>query len=129
MLALGALLVIEGKASGGIIIAGSILVTRALAPAEMAIANWKGLVNARQALARIKTFLNSSPQRGTPLALDPSPDAIPERSDRDDAGGAIPVPLSAADRRTAEVQVDRAPGPGSAVKQEGLVQRRQTTVN
>jgi ATP-binding cassette subfamily C protein PrsD len=71
VLALGALLVIEGKASGGIIIAGSILVTRALAPAEMAIANWKGLVNARQALARIKTFLNSSPQRGTPLALDP----------------------------------------------------------
>ena len=50
---------------------GSILVTRALAPAEMAIANWKGLVNARQALGRIKTFLNSNPQRAAPLALDP----------------------------------------------------------
>ncbi len=71
VLALGALLVIEGKASGGIIIAGSILVTRALAPAEMAIANWKGLVNARQALGRVKTFLNANPVRSAPLALDP----------------------------------------------------------
>lgn len=71
VLALGALLVIEGKASGGIIIAGSILVTRALAPAEMAIANWKGLVNARQATARIKAFLNENPIRTAPLALDP----------------------------------------------------------
>ena len=37
MLAVGALLVIEGEASGGIIIAGSILVSRALAPVDQVI--------------------------------------------------------------------------------------------
>ncbi|RZK91810.1 MAG: type I secretion system permease/ATPase, partial [Methylobacterium sp.] len=44
VLALGAYLVINGLASAGIIIASSILVARALAPAELAIANWKGFV-------------------------------------------------------------------------------------
>ena len=37
------------EATAGIIIAGSILSARALAPAELAIANWKGFVAARQA--------------------------------------------------------------------------------
>ena len=39
---LGAFLVIRGEATAGIIIASSILTSRALAPVELAIANWKG---------------------------------------------------------------------------------------
>jgi PrtD family type I secretion system ABC transporter len=57
VLALGAYLVIQGQATGGIIIASSILVSRALAPAEIAIANWKGFVAARQGWVRLHDML------------------------------------------------------------------------
>ena len=61
VLALGAWLVINGQATGGIIIASSILVSRAMAPAELAIANWKGFVQARQSWARLSDLLGSIP--------------------------------------------------------------------
>ena len=61
VLALGAWLVINGQATGGIIIASSILVSRAMAPAELAIANWKGFVQARQSWARLSKLLASIP--------------------------------------------------------------------
>jgi ATP-binding cassette subfamily C protein len=66
VLAVGAYLVIEGKATGGIMIAGSILVSRALAPVELAIANWKGFVGARQGWGRLTEILeamDSEPDR------------------------------------------------------------------
>lgn len=53
ILTVGALLVIDDKASGGVIIASSVLSGRALAPVDMAIANWKGLVAARSGWGRI----------------------------------------------------------------------------
>jgi ATP-binding cassette subfamily C protein len=43
VLGLGAYLVIQQQATAGIIIASSIIVARALAPVELAIANWRGL--------------------------------------------------------------------------------------
>ncbi len=48
VLAVGAWLVIEQKATGGVIIAASILTARALAPVELTIGSWKGFVAARQ---------------------------------------------------------------------------------
>lgn len=72
VLAAGAVLVIEGQASPGIIIAGSILTARALAPVELAICNWRGLVSARQSWQRLKELLKALPETETPLAL-PSP--------------------------------------------------------
>lgn len=69
MLGLGAWLVIVGQASAGIIIAGSILVGRALAPVDLAIANWKHLVAARQSWARLSNLLSFFPEQGTRLAL------------------------------------------------------------
>src|SRR5205807_1285995 len=48
VLGLGAYLVIQQQATAGIIIASSIIVARALAPVELAIANWRGFVSARQ---------------------------------------------------------------------------------
>ena len=48
VLGIGAYLVIHNEATGGIMIASSILVSQALAPVELAIANWKGFVGARQ---------------------------------------------------------------------------------
>lgn len=53
ILTVGALLVIDNRASGGVIIASSVLSGRALAPVDLAIANWKGLVSARSGWSRV----------------------------------------------------------------------------
>jgi ATP-binding cassette subfamily C protein len=53
ILTVGAVLVIEGKASGGVILAASVLSGRALAPVDQAIANWRGLAAARAGWARL----------------------------------------------------------------------------
>ena len=54
VLAVGAYLVIHGQATAGIIIAGSILSARALAPVELAIAHWRGFQAARQGAKRLR---------------------------------------------------------------------------
>jgi PrtD family type I secretion system ABC transporter len=69
VLAVGAYLVIHQEASAGIIIAGSILSARALAPVDLAIANWKGFVAARQSWQRLNRLLTMSPARLTPMQL------------------------------------------------------------
>ncbi|SFG49310.1 type I secretion system permease/ATPase [Methylobacterium gossipiicola] len=71
VLALGAYLVIQGQATGGIIIASSILVSRALAPAELAIAHWRGFVAAQQGWARLNEILARFPAETDTLALPP----------------------------------------------------------
>ena len=57
MLGMGAYLVVADKASGGIMIASSILMGRALAPVEIALGTWKQLSAARQGLARLRDIL------------------------------------------------------------------------
>jgi ATP-binding cassette subfamily C protein len=57
VLGLGAYLVIQQQATAGIIIASSIIVARALAPVELAIANWRGFVAARQSWKRLSDVL------------------------------------------------------------------------
>ncbi|MBF9152119.1 type I secretion system permease/ATPase [Novosphingobium sp. 1Y9A] len=53
ILTVGALLVIDDKASGGVILASSVLSGRALAPVDQAIANWRGFVAASTGWDRI----------------------------------------------------------------------------
>ncbi|WP_449382035.1 type I secretion system permease/ATPase [Bradyrhizobium sp. UFLA05-112] len=72
VLAVGAVLVINQESTAGIIIAGSILTARALAPVEMAIANWKGFVAARQSGQRLDQLLQLLPTEEERLAL-PAP--------------------------------------------------------
>ena len=59
VLAVGAYLVIHQEATAGIIIAGSILSARALAPVDLAIAHWKGFVAARQSWHRLNRLLET----------------------------------------------------------------------
>src|SRR5262249_33960217 len=61
VLAVGAWLVINQQATAGIIIAGSILSARALAPVDLAIAHWKGFVGARQSWNRLNRMLDQIP--------------------------------------------------------------------
>ena len=70
VLAVGAWLVINQQATAGIIIAGSILSARALAPVDLAIANWKGFVAARQGWNRLNKLLARMPVRDDPTLLD-----------------------------------------------------------
>ncbi|HEY4746760.1 MAG TPA: type I secretion system permease/ATPase, partial [Steroidobacteraceae bacterium] len=69
VLAVGAYLVIHQEATAGIIIAGSILSARALAPVDLAIAHWKGFVAARQSWHRLNRLLGSLPAQGAPTRL------------------------------------------------------------
>jgi ATP-binding cassette subfamily C protein len=71
VLAIGAYLVIYQQATAGIIIAGSILSARALAPVDLAIANWRGFVGARQGWKRLTDLLTLLPSQLAPMALRP----------------------------------------------------------
>jgi PrtD family type I secretion system ABC transporter len=73
VLGVGAYLVIHQEATAGIIIAGSILSARALAPVDLAIAHWKSFVAARQSWERLNNLLDQLPVRPEPTLLqDPS---------------------------------------------------------
>ena len=69
VLGVGGYLVIVGEASGGIIIASSIISARALAPVDTAIGNWKGFLSARQGLHRLSAILKRFPEEEEVLAL------------------------------------------------------------
>ena len=72
LLGLGAYIVIQDEATGGVMFAASLLTSRALAPIESAIANWRGFVSARQSYQRLSMLLASLPDEAPPLAL-PAP--------------------------------------------------------
>jgi ATP-binding cassette subfamily C protein len=70
VLAVGAWLVIHQQATAGIIIAGSILSARALAPVDLAIANWKGFIAARQSWHALNQLLGLFPAQTQPMTLE-----------------------------------------------------------
>jgi ATP-binding cassette subfamily C protein len=69
VLAVGAYLVIHQEATAGVIIAGSILSARALAPVDLAIAHWKGFVAARQSWHRLNRLLEQVPAQAPQTLL------------------------------------------------------------
>jgi PrtD family type I secretion system ABC transporter len=60
MLAAGAALVIDQHVSPGVMITGTLILARALAPAESAIVTWKALIEAREAYRRLRALLAAS---------------------------------------------------------------------
>jgi PrtD family type I secretion system ABC transporter len=69
MLGAGALLAIEGMISPGMMIAASIVGGKALAPVEMAVANWSSFVNARLAYGRLDALFRAVPSRPEGMEL------------------------------------------------------------
>jgi len=59
MLGFGAFLVIHNEITGGLMIASSIMMGKALAPIEMAVASWKQLLQARTAYGRLGAILSA----------------------------------------------------------------------
>jgi len=62
MLAVGAYLVLRGELTPGAMIAGSILLGRALAPVEQAIGQWPLVIRARQGWASLAELLEKTPK-------------------------------------------------------------------
>ena len=69
ILALGAYLVIKHELSSGSMIASSIIMSRALAPVELAVANWQQFLGFRKARERLTQLLKSVPPRAKRMQL------------------------------------------------------------
>jgi ATP-binding cassette subfamily C protein PrsD len=73
MLGIGAYLVVADRASGGIMVASSIMMGRALAPVEVALGSWKQLVAARQGIARLRDICKATAKPAAPPVALPRP--------------------------------------------------------
>jgi PrtD family type I secretion system ABC transporter len=71
VLALGAYLVTHQEATAGVMIAATILTSRALAPVELATANWRSFIAARQSWRMLSGALQTVPQEQHRVALPP----------------------------------------------------------
>ncbi len=71
VLGLGAYLAIRKEISPGLVISGSILLGRALAPLDQMIAGWRGFLGAREAYRRLDILLGTIPARESRMALPP----------------------------------------------------------
>jgi ATP-binding cassette subfamily C protein len=80
ILGLGAWLVLQGQLTAGAMIAGSILMGRALAPVDVAVAQWALMQRAAQARARLHTLLSRVPDIPPQTGL-PRPQGVLEVDD------------------------------------------------
>ena len=72
MLGLGALLALQQEISPGMVIAGSLLLGRALAPIDLLVQTWKGFSNARVQYGRLGQLLEDIPKEPDTMSL-PAP--------------------------------------------------------
>ena len=72
ILGLGAYLVLQGELTAGGMVAGSILLSRALAPVDQAIGAWRALVGARASYHRLRQLLERHPKTPAGIRL-PTP--------------------------------------------------------
>ena len=73
ILAVGAYLVIENEITSGLMIGGSVLLGRALAPIDIVIGSWKGFISARGQYARLNELLRQIPADAERMSL-PTPE-------------------------------------------------------
>jgi len=72
MLGLGAYLAVLQEISPGTMIAGTIIMSRALAPVDQAINQWRSFLEARKSYGRLKLVLDGGPEEEQPMEL-PAP--------------------------------------------------------
>lgn len=72
ILGLGALLVLDGSVTPGMMIASSIIMGRALAPIDQMIGSWKSFTGSREAYQRLNGLLEDVPEAARRLSL-PAP--------------------------------------------------------
>lgn len=69
ILGAGALLVIAGDITAGMMIVCSILMGKALSPVEQVIGSWKTMLSAKESYTRLEEMLGNAPPRGETLSL------------------------------------------------------------
>lgn len=103
LLGVGAYLALDNSITSGGMIAGSILMGRALAPVEMAIGTWKQLLSARESYGRLSELLDKFPAREKGMSL-------PRPSGRLAVAGLVAVPPGAQAPVLKGVSFEVAPG-------------------
>ena len=68
-IAVGALLVLQQEISPGMLIAGSILIGRALQPIELAVASWKGFIDAKGQYQRLQILFEATDWKADRMPL------------------------------------------------------------
>ena len=68
-MALGAFLAMENLITGGMVMAASMLISKAVGPIQKLMTNWKELVTARQAYERLNALLMSDERRQSQMQL------------------------------------------------------------
>ncbi len=92
ILGAGALLAIDGTITPGAMIAASILMGRALAPVELVIASWKGLISARSSYHRLEEVLQRFQEQPPAMSLPkPNGHVSVESLVATAPGGTIPI--------------------------------------
>jgi ATP-binding cassette subfamily C protein EexD len=76
ILGVGAYLVIQQEITPGLMIAGSILLGRALSPIDQMIGAWKGFVSARSQYSRLNELLEKIPEGPQRMSLPPPTGAV-----------------------------------------------------
>ncbi len=85
ILAVGAYLVIENEITSGLMIGGSVLLGRALAPIDIVIGSWKGFISARGQYSRLNDMLRQIPADPERMTL-----PVPEGSFQFEAAVVVP---------------------------------------
>jgi len=92
VLGLGAYLALQQEITPGVMIAGSILLGRALAPIDLLISTWKGFVSARGQYSRLNELLKNVPVEIEPMKLpDPLGNISVEQLVVAAPGGKVPI--------------------------------------
>lgn len=107
-LGLGAYLAIHQAITPGLVIAGSILLGRALAPLDLMIVGWRGFVSARGAYRRLDQLL-----QGTPLGAAAMP--LPRPTGRLSAENLVVIPPGSGEPVLKGVSFVLAPGEQLAI--------------
>lgn len=68
-MALGAFLAMEGLITGGMVMAATMLISKAVAPIQKLLANWKEIVSAKQAYDRLNALLEDDAKREMQMQL------------------------------------------------------------
>jgi len=70
-MALGAFLAMEGLITGGMVMAASMLISKAISPIQKLVSGWKEIISARQSYERLNALLSSDYKRDNQMQLPP----------------------------------------------------------
>ncbi|SNT11786.1 ATP-binding protein HasD [Noviherbaspirillum humi] len=105
---LGAWLAIEGLITGGMVMAASMLISKAVSPIQKLIGSWKDIVTARQAYQRLNELLQEDVKFAARMQL-------PAPLGRLDVAGATAIPPGFSKPVVADISFSAAPGQAIAI--------------